>query len=893
MSKFYGRDRRGEVDWDINNNFDDLFPENEWTKVYGMDNIIDILLMDFNGNFFSISPSHFNGNTMMSRDKARTASIRYIPSRRFRDRDVLGMPHDSTGDNGFANILSTTNGAMSATMWSDSKNLGDRIFNSSVNEGAQYYEDIKNNYPNSVHPKPTDDDAGWRNNEFSFLYNNVDAVGRANQRGYKLFVPDDWLNWLNWIVRETPNACNGSDNDRACYREYLMVMYLDARNAALHTGCFNPNFKMKSTVIQRLFTSDRLTNKNIMLEMGNSSCKDPIPSYSQWGRGDHYSGDVLFSPNTQFKLILQTDGNMCLYRLDDNGPSKSSGNNVWSSGTYLKEFQVNANNYTYTVKLTRPRLSIQSDGNIVIYSREGNAMWSSGSSGGDVHLAINNGGTLFVYDGRLDGPIKDITGGLDRNTLTYVGAIMAAACDVGDYRNTGGVDISKAKLEYCKQGNNMITEAKCVIFGAALNDKIDNAAGDIKNEADAYVKGICTDDKIKNADDNTRKFCSCFVPYDETTKAIIQTGQVPLSCLNSCTGYQTKAMLASKPCNLNVNICMQDLNMVNLLKASGIQMTCNQTNDNRKTDTSTGVATDGTPAAPCTLTDFQWKVGTYHATDVKLNSPNGKYYLTFQTDGNLVGYKTDDKSVTFSAGTYGNTDVLLQIDVKGNVAIYKSDGTQIWQTNTTGDNVNLAIDNNGVPFVFSDNNSSKIIWKQPANASIDFACASNATTTKATTTSTTPSSTGSPLKDTTSSGSSTTPASGGSTTPAASGGSTPAASGGSTPAASGTTSAGVNVPMIIGIVIAIIFIGAIVTWAVKRKGTGMPFNLNMPFGQQPQQPPYMPPIMQPPQQPPYMQPPQQPPYMQPPQQPPYMQPPQQPPYMQPPTYGPQPQYASL
>ena len=845
MSRFYGRDRRGEVDWDINNNFDDLFPENEWANVYGMDNIIDIICMDFNGNFFSVSPNNFKANTSISRDRSGTSSTRYYPAQRFRKRNAIDMPVNNDANNKFANLLSGMNGAMSAAMWSDEEHNPVLTLNERASQCAAWYEDIKNDKSGTSHPNPSADFTQYHYHEFSKLYNSVDAVGRANQRGYKLFVPDDWLNWLNWIVRDTPNSCNGSDNDRGCYQEFLMVMYLDARNAALHTGCFNPNFKMKSTVIQRLFTSNKLTNKNIMLEMGNSSCKDPIPSYSQWGRGDHFSGDVLFSPNTQFKVVLQTDGNMCIYRLDDNGPSKSSGNSVWSTGTWLKEFQVNANNNTYTVGLTRPRLSIQGDGNIVIYSREGNAMWNSGSSGGDVHLAINNGGTLFAYDGRLDGPIKDISGGLDRNTLTYVGAIMAAACDIGDYRNTGGVDISKAKLEYCKQGNNMITEAKCVIFGAALNDKIDNAAGDIKNEADAYVKGICTDDKMKTADDNTRKFCSCFVPYDETTKAIIQTGQVPLSCLNSCTGYQTKAMLAAKPCNLNVNICMQDLNMVNLLKASGIQMTCNQTNDNKKTDTSTGVATNGTQAASCTLTDYQWKVDTYHATDVKLNSPNGKYYLTFQTDGNLVGYKTDDKLVTFSAGTYGNTNALLQIDAKGNVAIYKADGTQIWQTNTTGDNVNLAIDNNGVPFVFSDNNSSKIIWRQPANASIDFACASNVDITKATTTSTTPNSTGSPLKDTTSTSGSTSTPTATTTTPAAS--TTPSAS--TTPAAT-TTSAGVNVPMIIGIVIAIIFVGAIVTWAVKRKGTVMPFNFNMPFGQQP----YIQPQYMPPQQPQYMPP---------------------------------------
>ena len=49
---------------------------------------------------------------------------------------------------------------------------------------------------------------------------------------------------------------------------------------------------------------------------------------------------------------------------------------------------------------------------------------------------------------------------------------------------------------------------------------------------------------------------------------------------------------------------------------------------------------------------------TYPANDKIVYSPNRKYTLTFQKDGNLVIYNAAG-SATWSSGTWGNTSAVL------------------------------------------------------------------------------------------------------------------------------------------------------------------------------------------------------------------------------------------
>lgn len=93
------------------------------------------------------------------------------------------------------------------------------------------------------------------------------------------------------------------------------------------------------------------------------------------------------SPNSEFVLILQTDGNLVLYRVIG-APSKLApeakfmGRSLWATNTMSKE--------DYFV--------IQNDGNLVIYDKRNKAIWNSGTAGVvPIGLYLQNDGNLVLY----------------------------------------------------------------------------------------------------------------------------------------------------------------------------------------------------------------------------------------------------------------------------------------------------------------------------------------------------------------------------------------------------------------------------------------------------------------------------------------------------------------
>ena len=104
----------------------------------------------------------------------------------------------------------------------------------------------------------------------------------------------------------------------------------------------------------------------------------------------------------------------------------------------------------------------------------------------------------------------------------------------------------------------------------------------------------------------------------------------------------------------------------------------------------------------------------YVGDNKKLYSPNGKYYLTFQTDGNLVIY-TDKGSATWSSGTFGNPSAVLVLQKDGNLVIYKDNSfnSAIWSSQTfgrTNSGMFLTIDDNGIAVLYNEAPNYKPIW---------------------------------------------------------------------------------------------------------------------------------------------------------------------------------------
>ena len=93
--------------------------------------------------------------------------------------------------------------------------------------------------------------------------------------------------------------------------------------------------------------------------------------------GELTSGQSLISSNSQYRLTMQTDGNLVLYD-ESNTP-------LWDSGT---------NGQAAT------RLVLQSDGNLVLYTSANVAVWASNTVGsGASTLRLNDDGSLVLYNG--------------------------------------------------------------------------------------------------------------------------------------------------------------------------------------------------------------------------------------------------------------------------------------------------------------------------------------------------------------------------------------------------------------------------------------------------------------------------------------------------------------
>ena len=115
-----------------------------------------------------------------------------------------------------------------------------------------------------------------------------------------------------------------------------------------------------------------------------------------------------------------------------------------------------------------------------------------------------------------------------------------------------------------------------------------------------------------------------------------------------------------------------------------------------------------------TVSDNTNQGKVYIGSDKKLYSPNGKYYLIFQSDGNLVIY-TDKNSATWSSGTYGNSSAVLVLQKDGNLVIYKDKtfNSAIWSSQTfgrTNSGMFLTIDDNGIAVLYNEAPNYKPIW---------------------------------------------------------------------------------------------------------------------------------------------------------------------------------------
>ncbi len=595
-TEYYGRSNGGKLTWDLLQGVNSRWPDSEWCRVYEIDNVVDLIFLDKRGRWYSIKPTVLKD---VSIPKSRTLEWEYIPAYS-KNKNPLNM--DYTPNAGVIKDLLGDDVQMATQGVEEAKLKDMPYWRSNGNVWAAQYEQIKYKQAGTDKAGISHDGANYY--DFARVYSNVSALQSAMSKGYKLFYPSDLRHPSNWY-------CRSASGD---YRQYMLIMYMDASSAALNLGCFNPsntsdNFK---TAMKRLFQSSKLTNRDLLLNMGNSFCKARMPSsYTSLPTGNYYMGTTIYSPNTKYKFIILPDGDLVIYGITNT--TLTGLTTKWSSGTKLKEYDCEyESGKTTKCKATKPWLSIQkSDGNIVLRSRDKVVLWNGNTRGSNMRLGLTNDGKLIAFKGNNPSNIeKSFNGDPNKEWLETISTIMNDSCDTSDYRNvqndsTSLRDLTLERLKYCAKDNNFINHEKCKAFyGWIPNDD----GKELKIKADTYYDKICTIDNVnKQNNEKLRIFCAGKVPYDEYHKKLADAN-IPLSCFGKAldTGaYRAKTFLET---TCNMQACIQDQSLANVANGYNIQQTCEMNNNpiatspSSATDATTGSSASDTSAGSATDT---------------------------------------------------------------------------------------------------------------------------------------------------------------------------------------------------------------------------------------------------------------------------------------------------
>ncbi len=555
---FIDRDGNEDINW----NRQDLFPT--CAKVRNVENVIDIMLINHYGYMMSMDPVKFV-------EKINQTEYPSVTNKwaTFRCNDDSNEP-----------IPSRTNSR--GTISDNMRSLWDR--------GGGAYQDNDEQVNMSKTDSKSGDINTWRSGwgwkamkqsdpvndnegnctEFSVLYHRLDCVQSLFQKGYRLFVMDNYNHYRNWVMYD--HSSSGK------HYNYFLCMYLSAENLAKELGCFNESRSDMRNIVSRLFNADqqKLTNSSNMKSLANEFCGKAFPSYSYLTVGDYNMGTTIYSPNTKYKFIVQPDGNMVIYELkatSQDAPSTLVA--IWNSNT--------------SQKAIRPILCIQDDGNIVLHQRVSNEVrklakgavaWAKfDTRGTDVKLGLSNSGDLFVFQMGNNRDFKILkTNGKSSDKLTKeINSDVSMFYDKCTADSNWGVsksDMIDARSQMCKLGTNIYELDDCRRYFSDYTIAKDQDNQYKKDMDDYVVKTIC-----KSGYDSTNsklvEFCSCVAPIGDSLQIFKDAKYHPKCWEEKCmvNGYKTYSM---KDIDCPDKVCIQNVNLQNVVVKAGakVSQTC-------------------------------------------------------------------------------------------------------------------------------------------------------------------------------------------------------------------------------------------------------------------------------------------------------------------------------
>ncbi len=598
--QYYNRDGGKGINW----NQQDLFRSS--SKVRGVDNVIDVMLVNHFGNMLSVEPSKFvsqlnQGDWPSVMDQWRT----------FRCNDDHNEPIECR-TNDRSNIEKNFN-----ILW---KNGGGGYADASDNKQVKFdkvqsWRDGLGWLAMKISDPGINDSKEKNCTEFSILYHRLDCMTELFIKGYRLFDMTNLNNYKNWVQYKP----SGSGN----HYSYFLAMYLSSENYAKELGCFNAGRDDMRVIASRLFSRDQqgLTNHGAMTNMANEFCTSAIPSYSYLTTGTYRMGTTIYSPNTKYKCIMQPDGNLVTYELQgSNQNSPSNLRAVWSSDTYLKAVM--------------PLLAVQADGNIVIYPQTSpstrqlsatGAIWSTNTRGSDCKLGLSNNGDLFVFtsgSGR-DFTIHYVSGSKSRDTLKN--EILSDVTSFYDKCMTDGNwgvnkgDLLRSKTQFCMQGNNIYSKSECKDLYRGFT--VDGDSGDtFKKQMDNHVlNNICKDGYDKN-NSALVNFCSCAAPYGDALAIFKDANYHPMCWEEKCMkqGYKLNSL---KEYKCPSSVCIQNISLQNVVVKAGATVSQSCKIDNNPTATNATPPATGNSNAPVSGNQTKSTPGTTPTASPPAASP--------------------------------------------------------------------------------------------------------------------------------------------------------------------------------------------------------------------------------------------------------------------------------
>ena len=117
---------------------------------------------------------------------------------------------------------------------------------------------------------------------------------------------------------------------------------------------------------------------------------------------------ILLSDNGEFKMVMQEDGNLVLYKIDGAEPLWAAGTS--GEGNYLRLqgdhhcVVYNADNECVWSTGVHTRgedpcyVTMQDDGNFVQYDATGAPMWDTNTSGGELRIELNSAAVNVIME---------------------------------------------------------------------------------------------------------------------------------------------------------------------------------------------------------------------------------------------------------------------------------------------------------------------------------------------------------------------------------------------------------------------------------------------------------------------------------------------------------------